>query len=63
MSAKNFVFRGFEFEVGGNHFRTEPGFICWHYIIEIDDKDQKLFDNLKKSYEGNLSSIVPSDKK
>ena len=43
------MFSGFNFEVGGNTFNTEPGYKRWHDIHKIYEKNQNLSANLRKA--------------
>ena len=58
LSAENFVFPGFDFEVGGKKTCTEVGYKCWHDIHKIYDKD-KNYPLIKLSYQ----TLHPSDEK
>ena len=56
------MFPGFDFEIGGNKSCTEVGYLCWHDIHKIYDKDQQLSANLRKAPKLSHQALHPSDK-
>lgn len=63
LSAKRFVFPGFDFNVCGMKISSSPGYISWHDIHNIHDKDQKLQANLRKAPKLSYHALHPGNNK
>lgn len=63
LSAKKFVFPGFDFNVCGLKISSCPGYISWHDIHNIHDKDQKMQANLRKAPKLSYQALHPGNNK
>ena len=63
LNGKKFVFPEFDFHVSGTNISSPPGFITWHDIHMIYDKDQNIEGNLRKAPKLSYKSLHPQNNK
>ena len=63
LNTKKFVFPKMDFNVCGTDISSPPGYITWHDIHVIYDKDQHLEANLRKAPKLTYKSLHPHNNK
>lgn len=63
LNGKKFVFPEFNFNVCGLQISSPPGYISWHDLHTIHEKDQKLEANLRKAPKLSYKCLHPGNNK
>ena len=63
LNSKKFVFPGFKFEVSDTILESNEGYISWHDIHRIYDKDITLTANLRKAPKLSYNALHPGNNK